>query len=96
MDQMNILEDLSEKFEKLKQDINTNNDTIKELYIEKKKYHNEIIRINNSIKELDLKIELYELKKEELDEILNNTQEKFKEIEKFASSLIEIMDTKKK
>ena len=95
MAQMNILENLSEKFEKLKQDINTNNDTIKELYKEKKEYHNEIIRINNSIKELDLKIELYELKKEELDEILNNTQEKFKEIENFASSLIEIMDTKK-
>ena len=95
MAQMNILEDLSEKFEKLKQDINTNNDTIKELYKEKKEYHNEIIRINNSIKELDLKIELYELKKEELDEILNNTQENFKEIEIFASSLIEIMDTKK-
>ena len=95
MAQMNILENLSEKFEKLKQDINTNNDTIKELYKEKREYHNEIIRINNSIKELDLKIELYELKKEELDEILNNTQEKFKEIENFASSLIEIMDTKK-
>ena len=67
---------------------------IKELYKEKKEQHNEINRINDSIKELDLKIELYELKKEELDEIFNNTQKKFKEIENFASSLIEIMNTK--
>lgn len=94
MAQFNILEKLTEKFEELKDEISTNNETLKDLYNQKEDLQNEIYRINEVLSELGKNIALHEDKKDRLTSILTNTQENFEQVQSAASSLLEIMDTK--
>ena len=93
-DQINILEQLNEKFQDLKHDIQKLSDEIEQHYKTNDEFENELNELKN--KQLDLLniIEQKENEKSRLEQILNTTEENFEQVQQAARSLLEIMVTK--